>query len=118
MNIERVRYALFWIALEALFGPEDAREMTFRLSQRIALFLAPDRAAARELFNDVKEAYGYRSKIVHGRWRRDPDGLARMAEVEAWARQCLIRVLRNAPARASFSDRKQREAYLDGLPYS
>ncbi len=34
-----VRYLFLWIALEGLFGPDDSREMTFRLSQRLALFL-------------------------------------------------------------------------------
>src|SRR5579875_1908027 len=41
------RYLLLWVALEALFGPEDAREMTFRLSQRIAFFLGKDKAEAK-----------------------------------------------------------------------
>jgi len=50
MNIAAIRYALFWIALEALFGPEDAREITYRLSQRLALFLAADRREAKDLF--------------------------------------------------------------------
>ena len=36
------RYLFLWVAMESLFGPQDAREMTFRLCQRIALFLAPE----------------------------------------------------------------------------
>src|SRR5262245_9829445 len=31
-----VRYTLLWIALEALFGPSDPHETTYRLSQHIA----------------------------------------------------------------------------------
>jgi hypothetical protein len=44
MYAPEIRYALFWIALEALFGPADGREITFRISQRIAFFLASTRA--------------------------------------------------------------------------
>jgi putative transposase len=47
-----IRYLLLWVALEALFGPEDAREITFRLSQRVAFFLACDRREAQELFRN------------------------------------------------------------------
>ena len=43
MNIESVRCLLFWVALEALFGPEDGREITFRLSQRVGFFLGKTR---------------------------------------------------------------------------
>jgi hypothetical protein len=117
MAIQPVRYALLWIALESLFGPEDGREMTFRLSQRIAMFLAPDRGAARALFGAVKDAYGFRSKIVHGKWQRDSDAMERLADIERWTRTALLRLLQQAELRAIFSGRKTRETYLDALPY-
>lgn len=60
------RYMQMWIAMESLFGPEDAREITFRISQRIALFLMPDKIKAHELFLEVKESYSWRSKVAHG----------------------------------------------------
>ena len=45
-----MRYALFWMALEALFGPEDGREISFRLSPRIAFLLAENSAQAKGFF--------------------------------------------------------------------
>ena len=60
-----VRYILVWVALEALFGPEDGREITFRISQRIAFFIATG-GEARDLFDRARECYRTRSLAVHG----------------------------------------------------
>ena len=109
--------ALLWIALEALFGPEDAREITFRLSQRVALFLAEDRAEAKQLFTMVKKAYSFRSKIVHGRWKEEPDSLVRMAEVENLVRRSFGRILSDEAVRDTFVG-NGREAYLDDLAFA
>lgn len=116
LNAEPVRYALLWMALEALFGPEDGREMTFRLSQRIAFFLFEDRAKAKEVFGAVKDAYGFRSKIVHGRWKETAEGLERMVEIEDWVRSAFGRILSDGTLQETFSSRK-REGYLDGLVF-
>ncbi len=117
INIETIRYALLWIALEALFGPEDAREITFRLSQRVALFLAEDRAEAKQLFTMVKKGYSFRSKIVHGRWKEEPDSLVRMAEVENLVRRSFGRILSDEAVRDTFVG-NGREAYLDDLAFA
>jgi len=116
LNVEHIRYALLWVALEALFGPDDAREMTFRLSQRMALFLAKDRAEAKDLFATAKHGYGFRSKIVHGRWKEEPDGLARMAEAEGLVRRSFLRILLEQPFTEAFAGRG-REAFLDNLAF-
>lgn len=116
MNIEAIRYALFWIALEALFGPEDAREITYRLSQRVAFFLGGDRAEAKALFALAKKGYGFRSKIVHGRWKEEPDSETRMAEAEDLVRRSLVRVLEDEELRETFSG-KGREPFLDDLVF-
>ena len=39
-NVWIFRFVFLWISLEALFGPSSAGETTYRLCQRIALFLA------------------------------------------------------------------------------
>jgi hypothetical protein len=116
MNIEPIRYALFWIALEALFGPEDAREITYRLSQRLALFLAGDRREAKDLFSMAKSGYAFRSKIVHGRWADEPESSARIAEAEALVRRSLTRVVESDDLRSTFTGRR-REGFLDDLPW-
>jgi hypothetical protein len=114
MNIEAIRCSLFWIALEALFGPEDAREITFRLSQRVAFFLAKDRDEARGLFATARSGYAFRSKIVHGRWKEDADSTAKLASAEDLIRRSLIRLLEDAELMKTFSG-TARESFLDDL---
>jgi len=116
MNMETIRYVLFWIALEALFGPEDGREITYRLSQRVAFFLGKDRNEARSLFVIAKRGYNFRSKIVHGRWKEDMDSQKRMAEAESLARDSLERILEDPGLTKTFSE-KTRERFLDDLVF-
>lgn len=70
MNIETIRCLLFWVALEALFGPDDGREITYRLSHRVGFFLGANRDEARELFATAKAGYNFRSKILSERSSR------------------------------------------------
>lgn len=117
MNIEAVRCALFRVALEALFGPEDGREITYRLSQRIAFFLGRDRSEARELFTTAKRGYAFRSRIVHGHWKKDPEGEARMAEAEQLLRRSFTRILGDDELVKTFAERA-RERFLDDLVFA
>lgn len=114
INIEPIRCLLFWLALESLFGPEDAREITFRLSQRIAFFLSRDRHEAAELYEVAKKGYNFRSKIVHGRWRRNNDGEERTGEVERLVQRSLARILAESGMKEIFSG-NSREHFLDEL---
>lgn len=116
MNIETIRYVLFWIALEAMFGPEDAREITYRLSQRVAFFLSKDRNEAKQLFATTKNGYGFRSKIVHGRWKEDRNSEQHMAEAESVVRRSLVRILEDPELTKTFSERR-RESFLDDLVF-
>jgi hypothetical protein len=112
-----IRCTLFWVALEALFGPEDGREITYRLSQRLGFFLGHDRPEARELFVMAKRGYAFRSRIVHGNWKKDPEADDRMFEAERFVRQSLLRILRDTDLIQSFSSRA-RETYLDDLVFT
>ncbi len=60
------RYLWQWVVLEALFGPENPNETTYRLSQRIAWFLAVSPKERERVFELTKKAYQWRSRIVHG----------------------------------------------------
>jgi Apea-like HEPN len=60
------RFIQIWIGLEALFGPEERNELSYRISQRIAFFLKSNTDDVKELFKNVKNSYVLRSKIVHG----------------------------------------------------
>lgn len=115
-----IRYLLLWVALEGLFGPEDAREITFRLSQRAAFFLAGDRREAQELFSIVKTGYSWRSKVVHGmRMSKPPKKNSEqiMSEAEDLLRRSLKRLLNDLRLVQTFEG-KNRERYLDNLVFS
>jgi hypothetical protein len=114
MNMEEVRYLLWWIALEALFGPDDAREISYRLAQRVALFLAADRESARNMFLAAKKGYSARSQVVHGHWRANPESDELMATTEAMIRQSMTRILLDDHLEERFLGR-DRETYLDEL---
>ena len=113
------RLLVLWLALESLFGPEDAREITFRISQRIAFFLESDRARARELYSNVKESYSWRSKVVHGLRleKLTPEKSQKLLlELEGLVRRSLLTILSEETMIATF-DEKTREEYLDGLAF-
>ncbi|HEX7425413.1 MAG TPA: hypothetical protein VF311_16215 [Terriglobales bacterium] len=116
MNNESIRYILFWIALEALFGPDDAREMTYRLAQRVAFFLGDDRSGVRRIFEAAKRGYGLRSKIVHGHWSEDSESEKRMAEAEDFVRRTLVRIITDVKLTDAFAS-KAREKFLDDLVF-
>ena len=117
MNIESIRCLLFWVALEAVFGPEDGREITYRLSQRVGFFLGASRVEARQLFDTAKAGYGFRSKIVHGQWKEDLNATKRMAKAEILFRLALVRILQDQALVTTFSTKK-RENFLDSLVFN
>jgi hypothetical protein len=115
-----VRYLLLWVGLEALFGPEDAREITYRLFQRIAFFLASDRKEAQGLFKAATASYSWRSRVVHGMRLTKLSAKKSeeiMLEAEDFLRKTLNRLLRKHGLARTFSG-KEREHYLDNLIFS
>jgi len=52
-------------ALECIFST-DTSELSHKLAERVAFFLAEDKEERHQLFNDIKSYYGIRSQIVHG----------------------------------------------------
>ncbi|MGB3934410.1 MAG: hypothetical protein WBL29_01725 [Burkholderiales bacterium] len=115
-----LRFLIMWLVLESLFGPEGAREITFRLSQRIALFLGSDTTESKELFSQVKTSYSWRSKIVHGfrlaKLRAD-ESQELIVRLESLVSRSLVAILSDESLVATF-DGKQREEYLDGIIFS
>jgi hypothetical protein len=113
------RFVLVWIVLEALFGPEDGREITYRLSHRVGMFLGSDAGERVELFRIAKEGYGMRSKVVHG---GKLAGLTPersemlMNQAEDLVRRALEKVLLEVGLSETF-DGKVREQYLDELVF-
>lgn len=117
MNHESIRFLLFWVGIEAMFGPEDGREINFRLSQRVGFFVGQTKAEARDLFDLAKAGYGFRSKLVHGQWKEDPRATKRMAEAERLFRRAFVRILSSQDLVATFTSKK-REQFLDGLAFN
>jgi len=114
------RFLLEWVAMEALFGSEDLHEVTFRLSQRVAFFLAGSREETRKIFDKAKKGYGWRSKTAHGL------RLAKLSQDEAYEisyqvedllQRTFCRVLADPQLVGKF-DSKGREEFLDGLIFS
>jgi hypothetical protein len=61
----RIRLALIWSGIEALFGVDS--EVVFRVSLYTARFLAPhDESERSKIFANVKRLYKIRSAAVHG----------------------------------------------------
>lgn len=116
MDHGEIRDLLLWIALEALFGAES--EITYRLSQRLALFVARDRAEARELFGKTKQGYKIRCELAHGKWGQESDDfMAHIVSTEGLVRRSLVRVLQDDDTIKIFCG-KNHQAYLNDLPFA
>jgi hypothetical protein len=105
--------------LEALFGPEGPSETTYRLAQRIALFLGETREDKRRLFDEAKQAYSWRSKIVHGRRlsKLIPEKSEKLSVVaEDLIRAAFVKIV-NAPELLRQFDSTNRDEFLDGLSF-
>ena len=115
-----LRFLILWLVIESLFGPEDAREITFRLSQRLALFMGIDSEETRALFRKAKASYDWRSKIVHGlRLAKSNPEKSRelLLDLESLVRQSLRKILGDQVLTEQF-DGKDREEFLDDLVFA
>ena len=61
-------------ALESLFA-DGTEGIASQLALRTAFFLEEDRQKRKEIFKDIKKAYGFRSNIVHGNYHKIKDEL-------------------------------------------
>jgi hypothetical protein len=60
----------YWIALESLFASDSNQEVKFRASLRIASYLGKTADKRKEIYNDMRCSYDWRSAIVHGDFRK------------------------------------------------
>jgi hypothetical protein len=115
-----IRYLLLWTALETLFGPEDGREITYRIAQRLAFFISVDRAEARKRFQMCKKGYEWRCRVVHGmrlRKLKPQESERLMHEVEYMIRTSIKRILLDKLLTREI-DGTDRERFLDDLVFS
>lgn len=66
----------FWIALEALFLPDDRQELSYRASLRVAYLLEDDSERRRQVFDSLRKSYKLRSDVVHGAAVEDAEEMA------------------------------------------
>jgi hypothetical protein len=112
-----IRYALLWIALEALFGAEDGGEIGYKLAQRVAFFLADTPEDGRELFQKAKRCYRMRSNIVHGRRSSHHEIDNCMADTEAIIRTAFRHLLDEPDLLKTFIS-KHRDKFLEDWVFS
>ncbi|MEM8947967.1 MAG: hypothetical protein AAGA21_03445 [Pseudomonadota bacterium] len=117
-NNWQIRYLLHWIVIETLFGPDDG-ELSYRIAQRISFFLANQSSQRKQVFQDIKKGYTWRSKIVHG---AKIDSLSKEKSlelteiIESLIRRCLCKILRDGSLRESING-KERNEFLDDLVF-
>lgn len=114
------RYLLQWVVLESLFGSTNPQETTYRLSQRLSLFLGDRSEDCRDIFEKAKSGYSWRSKIVHGLRlsRLTPEQSADLSRIsELLLRRAFLRILERPETIATF-DSQGREEYLDLLLFT
>ncbi|HEY6393454.1 MAG TPA: hypothetical protein VIX89_19380 [Bryobacteraceae bacterium] len=121
MRRNEIRHLLLWIALEALFGVADG-EIKYRLSQRLAFFVANDRIEAKELFAKAKQGYDARCKMAHGAWGpktlNTNEAVTLTGVTEEFIRRAFVRLLQDDETIKHFcGSEKNRCAYLDHLPF-
>jgi hypothetical protein len=113
-----IRYSLFWVGLEALFGPDgNTGEITYKLAQRTAFFVSDAPQTAREIFSKAKNCYAMRSKIVHGRWKYDPLIDLTMTDTEMIVRRVCTRLLGDGQMLDTFMSKK-RDVFLEEWVFS
>lgn len=113
-----LRYLLFWLAVESLFGAtKDRGETAYRLSQRVAFFLGENPEQAHSLFLKVKSGYKWRSNIVHGlRLSKLTSDKSKdlLLELEGYVRNAMLKILTDIKL-ITFFEGKDRESFLDDL---
>lgn len=86
-----------WIALESLFASDASTEIAYRVSLRIAAHLGRTASEREGLYREMKKAYGWRSKTVHGDRPTKPRHQHELAEAitssSASLRSALLRTI-------------------------
>jgi hypothetical protein len=88
------RLVNYTAALEFLFvDVEDKEGIASQLANKTAFFLEEDGQRCSEIFKDIKKAYGFRSRIVHGDYHKIKyDHLERYCNIiEGYTRRSIIK---------------------------
>jgi len=82
----------YWVALEALFSPPGSGELTYRIALRAAYFIASLPEEREQIFTALRDHYGTRSDVVHGRKPKRDVKIAAGA-VEDYLRRALKKIV-------------------------
>lgn len=111
-------FVMFTITLESLFTT-DSNEITHKIAERIAWFLESNPEKRQEVFNQMKEIYQIRSKIVHGadiRKMSSERSRKLLADLEYLTQKIMKKILQDQSLVDSFSDKqKNREKFLTSI---
>lgn len=110
-----IRFLLFWIALEALFGPANqTRGAAEKLCRWAAAFLHVEGQSQRFIRRRLSASYKNRNDVVHGMriGQFDPEDL--VLPTEGAAMNALGKILPDPSLVAKFNG-SGRETYLEGL---
>lgn len=107
----------YWIALEALFVPEDHGTKKYLAAERMCVLLETHRPVREALWRQIVESYDCRSHIMHGQ----PVGKPRLHEQATRTREWLRRSIIDAAKIAKFNardlkDRQLRDAMIQRQP--
>ena len=111
------RYVNLWVAIEALFGPENRERIGRKLRTRVARFLNDDDREALVARDIVKVGYDLRSAAVHGNrlaTRTEPEMPDSMLMSEGIVLTTLRKILTDPELVTKFCS-PSRDGYLDGL---
>jgi Apea-like HEPN len=114
-----IPFSLNWIALEALFGPKGSEKIIDTIANRIASFLEDPSKTKKERLHETKDAYVWRSKVLHGRVlygrhtekkrRSAQDALDHTGETIWWA---LRKILLDKALVSEFENDSKRQAFF------
>jgi hypothetical protein len=114
-----IEFTLLWIALEAMFGPEDFEHgLSARLLKRCATFFGATKAEQDDAYRIAERGWRTRCRTVHGaRLQRttEPEFRRTALESEGMLRTALQKILDSPGLTATFSSFEKREEYLQNL---
>ncbi len=104
-----LKIAAYCSGFEALFSTSQA-ELAHQLSERVACFVAEERSNRLPIYRQIKEAYGIRSRIIHGGILR-PSAIDKLPDIasncDEFMRMIMVKILRDDETRKVFEARPE-----------
>lgn len=111
------RLVNFSIALESIFSTDNI-ELSYRISLRVSFFLGNNSVERKKIFEEVREIYNLRSRIVHGNVlkKKEKNKIPKTLEnLETYLRASIIKILKEPKLISIFKDDTEINNYFDDL---